>query len=63
GVLVYNPQTDNRSLRDVLYEAGLKPDVEALSAQNLYFCHRRTAQEDIYFLNNHNDQKITDCFR
>ena len=63
GVLVYNPQTDNRSLRDVLHEAGLKPDVEALSAHNLYFCHRRTAQEDIYFLNNHSDQEIMDCFR
>ncbi|MBP5712306.1 MAG: glycosyl hydrolase family 2, partial [Prevotella sp.] len=63
GVLMYNPQTDNRSLSDVLQEVGLKPDVEALSAQNLYFCHRRTAQEDIYFLNNHSDQEIVDCFR
>ena len=63
GVPVYDPQTDNRSLAEAIHEAGLQPDVEAPSVPNLYFCHRRTADEDIYFLNNHSDETVSNCFR
>ena len=62
GIPVYDPQTDSRSLAEAIRKAGLQPDVEAPSVPNLYFCHRRTAQEDIYFLNNHSDQAVTDSF-
>ena len=63
GVPVYDPQTDSRSLTEAIREAGLIPDVDAPKAKKLYFCHRRTENEDIYFLNNHSDEVINDCFR
>lgn len=63
GVPVYDPQTDSRSLEKAIREAGLQPDVEAPSVKNLYFAHRATDSEDIYFLNNHSDKDVTDCFR
>ena len=63
GVPIYDPQTDRRSLEEAIREAGLQPDVEAPSVKNLYFAHRATSNEDIYFLNNHSDADVTDCFR
>ena len=63
GVPVYDPQTDSRSLAQAMQEAGLVPDVDAPAAKHLYFCHRRTGHEDIYFLNNHSDQTVADRFR
>ena len=63
GVPVYDPQTDNRSLAEAIKNAGLVPDVDAPKAKSLYFCHRKTNNEDIYFLNNHSDKDINDCFR
>lgn len=63
GAAVYDPQTDRRTLAEAIREAGLRPDVEVSSAANLYFCHRRTDAEDIYFLNNHSKQAIADKFR
>ena len=62
GVAIYNPQTDNRSLETFLRDAGIQPDVEAPGAKHLYFAHRRTVDEDIYFLNNHSDDCITNSF-
>ena len=63
GVPVYDPQTDKRTLTEAIREAGLQPDVDAPAAKNLYFCHRRTDAEDIYFLNNHSDKDVSDRFR
>ena len=63
GVPVYDPQTDNRSLAEAIKNAGLVPDVDAPKAKSLYFCHRKTNNEDIYFPNNHSDKDINDCFR
>ena len=62
GVAVYDPR-GNQSFAECLRLAGLQPDVEAPSAERLYYCHRQTEQEDIYFLNNHSDQAVSDCFR
>ena len=62
GVAIYNPQTDKRSLETFLRDAGIQPDVEAPGAKHLYFAHRRTVDEDIYFLNNHSDDCITNSF-
>lgn len=61
GVPVYDPQ-GGQPLGDWLRQAGLVPDVEAATARKLYFCHRRTDNEDIYFLNNHSDQTVSDRF-
>lgn len=63
GIPVYDPQTDQLSLEDAIQKAGLIPDVYAPSAAHLYFCHRQTADEDIYFINNHSDKTVSDCFR
>ena len=63
GIPVYDPQTDKRTLADAIRAAGLQPDVEAPAMPNLYFCHRHTDNEDIYFLNNHSDKAVSDCFR
>jgi hypothetical protein len=65
GVAIYDPQTDNRTLAQALQESGLTPDVEMPTDDDkpLYFCHRRTASEDIYFLNNHSDQAVSGSFR
>ena len=62
GVAVYDPQTDKRSLTEAIREAGLVPDVDAPKSKNLYFCHRRSDNEDIYFLNNHSDDMVKDRF-
>ena len=62
GIPVYDPRGD-LSFAECLRLAGLQPDVEAPAAERLYFCHRQTGQEHIYFLNNHSDQAVTDCFR
>ncbi|MBR3521160.1 MAG: glycosyl hydrolase family 2 [Prevotella sp.] len=64
GIPIYDPQTDSRSLEQALQEAGLRPDVESPARdKTLYSCHRRTANEDIYFLNNHSDQDVSGSFR
>lgn len=63
GVPVYDPQTDRRSLAEAIRDAGLVPDVDAPKAKSLYFCHRKTDNEDIYFLNNHSDKDVNDYFR
>ena len=62
GIAIYDPQTDGRPLAAFLREAGILPDVEAPNTQQLYFAHRRTAEEDVYFLNNHSDEPIDDRF-
>ena len=62
GIPVYDPRGD-LSFAECLRLADLQPDVEAPTAERLYFCHRKTDQEDIYFLNNHSDQTVSDCFR
>ena len=62
GVLVYDPQSEKRSLTEAIHEAGLVPDVDAPKAKSLYFCHRKTDHEDIYFLNNHSDDMVKDRF-
>ena len=62
GIPVYDPRGD-LSFVECLRLAGLQPDVEAPHAERLYFCHRQTNQEHIYFLNNHSDKAVTDCFR
>ncbi|MBR1448233.1 MAG: glycosyl hydrolase family 2 [Prevotella sp.] len=62
GIPVWNPRGE-QSFDEFLSQAGLQPDVEAPAAKRLYFCHRRTNQEDIYFLNNHSDETVVDRFR
>ena len=70
GVKVWDPHS-GQPLPDALREAGLVPDVDAPSAQRLYFCHRRTdcpasccitAEADVYFLNNHSDEAVNERF-
>ncbi len=69
GVAIYEQsaiashEEQGAGLDQAISKAGLTPDVVAPAAKRLYFCHRRTATEDIYFLNNHSDQDVTDRFR
>ena len=49
-------------LGDALLTAGLGPDVDAPAARRLYFCHRTTGEADVYFLNNHSDETVSDRF-
>ena len=53
---------DDTAVAEKLKAIGLQPDVEAPNAEGLYFCHRRTAAEEIYFLNNHSDTPMSDRF-
>ena len=62
GIAVYDPRA-GQPFDECLRQAGLQPDVDAPGATHLYYCHRQTGQEDIYFLNNHSDQAVSDCFR
>ena len=62
GAVIYDPQTDSRTLTEALHDAGIQPDVETPHGERLYFVHRRTADEDIYFLNNHSDEYIQGVF-
>ncbi|MBR1548629.1 MAG: glycosyl hydrolase family 2 [Prevotella sp.] len=61
GIAVYDPR-GSLSLTETLRLAGMQPDVEAPQAKRLYFCHRKTDKEDIYFLNNHSDEAVGDRF-
>ena len=58
GVPVWDPH-GGTSLPDALKAAGMVPDVDMPSASRLYSVHRRTAHEDIYFLDNHSDQPVS----
>ncbi len=62
GAVIYDPQTDHRTLAEALRDVDIQPDVETPHGERLYFAHRRTANEDIYFLNNHSDQYIQGVF-
>ena len=62
GIVIYDPQKSSKTLGEALREAGMVSDVEAPMMKHLYFAHRRTAQEDIYFLNNHSDEAVEDNF-
>ena len=62
GAVIYDPQTDSRTLTEALHDAGIQPDVETPHGERLYFAHRRTTDEDIYFLNNHSDLPIEGTF-
>ena len=62
GALIFNPQDHHQTLLEALLKAGMKPDVDAPKASQLYFAHRRTEHEDFYFLNNHSDKPICDEF-
>ena len=62
GIAVYDPRSD-LSFAECLQRTNLQPDVDAPGAERLYFCHRRTSQEDIYFLNNHSDEAVSGSFR
>ncbi len=61
GIRVWDPH-HSIPLSDALRESGLKPDVDAPAARHLYFCHRRTSSEDVYFLNNHSDEPVQGRF-
>lgn len=62
GACIYNPQTDPRTLRQAISEAGIVADVDAPKANGLYFAHRKTEHEHIYFLNNHSDEAVSERF-
>ena len=61
GVKVWDPHS-RQPLGDALLAAGLGPDVDAPTARRLYFCHRTTGEADVYFLNNHSDEAVSDRF-
>lgn len=60
---------DGLSLRAVMYDLGIKPDFAAEgfdnSDQHIDYIHRRTSEEDIYFVSNSalSQQKFTARFR
>ena len=58
GIVIIDPQ-DSLPVTDAIQQAHIQPDVESRNTQ-LYFAHRRTQQEDIYFLNNHSDQPLAE---
>ena len=60
GATIIDPQHDLRPLATILAEKGIGPDVALATRDTLYFCHRQTADNDIYFLNNHSDHDIDD---
>ncbi|MBR6867753.1 MAG: glycosyl hydrolase family 2 [Prevotella sp.] len=61
GVKVWDPH-DGQPLGTALSSAELRPDVDVPAARRLYFCHRRTSEADVYFLNNHSDDAVDDRF-
>lgn len=62
GAAVFEQQAGGMSLAEASGSAGLVPDVDFPAGANLYFCHRRTQSEDIYFLNNHSDEPVDGNF-
>lgn len=58
GARIWDPRK-GYPLADALRSAGMRPDVDMPSAPQLYFCHRRTAREDIYYLDNHSDEAVS----
>ena len=62
GVAVWDPRS-GQTLKTALQQAGVRPDVEVPDNARLYYTHRRTDNEDIYFLDNHSDEVIEGVFR
>ena len=62
GVRIIDLNNEKGKLEDALREYGITPDLDVPTARKLYFCHRRTDNEDIYFINNHSDSAIADRF-
>lgn len=58
GACIWDPRS-GQSLTDALLKAGMVPDVDMPSAKNVFFCHRRTEKEDIYFIVNHSDKAVS----
>ena len=58
GACIWDPH-DGLPLAEALRAAGMEPDVAMSAAPQLYFCHRRTATEDIYYLDNHSRQAVS----
>ena len=58
GVPVWDPHS-GMSLSEALKAADVVPDVNMPAAKNIYFCHRRTDNEDIYFIVNYNDTIVS----
>ncbi|WP_316807735.1 glycosyl hydrolase [Pedobacter agri] len=56
-----------KTLKDALLEIGIKPDAGFTSkntiTDKLYFAHRRMAENDIYFFNNHSKNNYSDSVR
>lgn len=57
------------SLTEALLQAGIRPDMEMVSGNTptdkVYFAHRRLADADVYFVNNHSERTFKDkvCLR
>ncbi len=62
GVAIWDPHS-GQHLKDALEKAGIHPDIEVPDNAPLYYIHRRTDNEDIYFLDNHSDRIIQGVFR
>lgn len=62
GARIINLNSGKVNLGQALKDAGITPDLHVPTARKLYFCHRRTDNEDIYFINNHSDSGIKDRF-
>ena len=59
GACIYDPHS-GLTLAAALQKAGMRPDVTV--PINVYFAHRRTAKEDIYFVENHQDAAVSQTF-
>lgn len=59
GACIFDPQ-GGQPLATALQKAGICPDLTV--PQNVYFAHRRTATEDIYFIENHQDAGLEQTF-
>ena len=61
GACIYVAGCDG-SMADALRRAAVLPDIE-LPSDGMYFVHRRTTEEDIYFIDNHQDHAVNHSFK
>jgi len=61
GACIFVPSRDNR-VAEALRQSAVLPDIELPADVRMYFAHRRTTEEEIYFIDNHQDRAVSHRF-
>lgn len=61
GAMIFDPASEE-SLPSFIAKNGILPDMSFPEGDTLFFAHRRLPDADIYFIDNHQNKSISNCF-